>query len=249
MKRGTLFLVPAALGDLKVADPGGTALSGLVSASLPPATVRIVQGLTWFAVENAKSARAFLKAAGIQTPIQNLSITEIGHAPKASILVPLIAALCDGRDIGLLSESGCPAVADPGAQLVRLAHEAGLKVAPLIGPSSLLLALMASGLDGQRFAFGGYLPIKDPERSRAIRDLETRSRTLRETQFVIETPFRNVALFEALKSTLQSETRLALAIDLSLPGETIVMKTIAEWRRVAAPALDRRQAVFLFLAN
>lgn len=249
MKRGTLFLVPTAIGDLKGADAGGAGLAALVSATLPPATLRIVQALTSFAVENAKSARAFLKAAGILAPIQSVSITEIGHAPEPFILAPLISELSSGRDIGLLSESGCPAVADPGAQLVRLAHQAGIKVTPLIGPSALLLALMASGLEGQRFAFNGYLPVKDPERSRAIRDLEIRSRTARETQFAIETPFRNAALFEALKTCLQSGTRLALAIDLTLPGETIVMKTIAEWRRVATPALDKRQAVFLFLAD
>ena len=249
MMRGTLFLVPTAIGDLKSADAGGPGHAALVSATLPPATLRIVRTLTSFAVENAKSARAFLKAAGIQAPIQSVSITEIGHAPEPSILVPLIAEMDGGRDIGLLSESGCPAVADPGAQLVRLAHEAELKVAPLIGPSALLLAVMASGLDGQRFAFNGYLPVRDPDRASAILACEARSRTARETQLVIETPFRNAALFEALKASLHPRTRLALAIDLTLPGETIVMKTIGEWRRGAAPVLDKRQAVFLFLAS
>ena len=243
MTPGTLYLIPAAIGDLKGGDQ-----APLIQATIPPATLAILQGLSNFAVEDAKSARAFLKAAGIRLPMQEVSITEIGHAPRTEDLKPLIEALRAGRDIGVLSESGCPAVADPGAQLVRMAHEAALPVVPLVGPSSLLLALMASGLDGQRFAFSGYLPVKEPLRAKAIRDLEARSRAAKETQIAIETPFRNQVLFEALTTVLMPATRLALAIDLTLPSAANRMKSVAAWRREPAPLLARRQVVFLFLA-
>ena len=244
MTSGTLFLIPAAISDPKSPDHGA-----LVAATLPSATLTVILQLRTFAVENAKSARAFLKAAGTPFPMQSIAITEIGHAPDSAVLRPLIDALKAGSDVGLLSESGCPAVADPGALLVRLAHESGIRVVPLVGPSSLLLALMASGLDGQRFAFCGYLPVKPDERAGAIRELELRSRRGAETQIAIETPYRNAALFNALTGTLQPGTRLAVAIDLSLPTETILMKRISEWRKTAAPVLDRRQVVFLFLAS
>jgi 16S rRNA (cytidine1402-2'-O)-methyltransferase len=243
MTGGTLYLIPAAIGDPKGGDQ-----AALVNATIPAATLSVLQGLVTFAVEDAKSARAFLKAAGIRLPIQEVSITEIGHAPGSQDLKPLIETLCIGRDVGLLSESGCPAVADPGALLVRMAHEASINVVPLVGPSSLLLALMASGLEGQRFAFAGYIPVKDPHRARTIRDLEVRSRVAHETEIVIETPFRNQALFEALVTTLHPATRLALAVDLTLPSESNRIKTVAAGRREPAPMLAKRQAVFLFRA-
>lgn len=240
---GTLYLVPAPIGDPKGGDP-----AALAAATLPPATRAVLAGLPAFAAENAKTARAILKASGTERPIQEIAITEIGHAPQRAQLMPLIAALQAGTDLGLLSESGCPAVADPGAGLVRLAHEHGLRVVPLVGPSSLLLALMASGLDGQRFAFCGYLPVKSPAREQTIREHEARSRTHSETQVAIETPYRNQALFDALVATLRPATRLALAIDLTLPGERVMMRSIADWRQAAPPDLAKRQAVFLFLA-
>jgi 16S rRNA (cytidine1402-2'-O)-methyltransferase len=244
MSAGTLFLVPAA-----ITDPKGGDASPLVGATLPPSTLAVIANLRAFAVENAKSARAFLKAAGINVPIQALAISEIGHSPDAGALEPLVQLLKSGVDVGLLSESGCPAVADPGAQLVRLAHEADIRVVPLVGPSSLLLALMASGLEGQRFAFCGYLPVKPAERTAAIRELESRSRRAAETQIAIETPYRNAALFAALVSGLTPSSRLALAIDLTLPSESILMKRVSQWRQTDAPSLDKRQAVFLFLAG
>ncbi len=244
MTSGTLYLIPAAISDPKGSDQGA-----LVAATLPSGTLKVITQLRMFAVENAKSARAFLKSAGTPFPMQSIAITEIGHAPDRALLHPLIEALKAGTDLGLLSESGCPAVADPGAQLVRMAHESGIRVVPMVGPSSLLLALMASGLDGQRFAFCGYLPVKPDERTGAIRELEIRSRRGAETQIAIETPYRNAALFTALLGALQPGTRLAVAIDLTLPTETVLMKPISEWRKAPAPALDRRQAVFLFLAS
>lgn len=238
---GTLWLVPATLGD-----PKGR--SAEIAASLPPAVLDRLAQLRVFAVENAKAARAFLKAAGTPVPIAELTLHEIGHAPDAGILAVLVEKLCSGIDVGLIAEVGCPAVADPGALLVRMAHEADCTVAPLVGPSALLLALMASGLEGQRFAFAGYLPVKPGLRERAIADLETRSRRHAETQVVIETPFRNQALFGALVQRLAGDTRLAVACDLSLPSQWIAMHKIAAWRVRPPPALDRRPSVFLFLA-
>ncbi|MFN0164507.1 MAG: SAM-dependent methyltransferase [Burkholderiales bacterium] len=238
---GTLWLVPATLGD-----PKGRAAE--IGASLPPAVRERLGQLRVFAVENAKSARAFLKAAGVPLPISELTMHEIGHAPDAGVLVPIVDTLRSGVDVGLIAEAGCPAVADPGALLVRLAHEADCTVAPLVGPSALLLALMASGLEGQRFAFAGYLPVKSGLRERAIADLETRSRRHAETQIVIETPFRNEALFAALVASLGRDTRLAVACDLSLPSQWIAMRKVAAWRTLRPPTLDRRPSVFLFLA-
>jgi len=243
MSTGTLFLVPAA-----ISDPKGGDSAALVAATLPPTTLDATRRLRAFAVENAKSARAFLKAAGTPFPMQEIAITEIGHAPTADVLQPLVKLMESGTDLGLLSESGCPAVADPGAQLVRLAHESAIRVVPLVGPSSVLLALMASGLEGQRFAFCGYIPVKPDERASAIRNLEARSKRNAETQIAIETPYRNAALFGALVGALQPTTRLAVAVDLSLPAETILMKRVIDWRKSGPPALERRQAVFLFLA-
>lgn len=243
MTRGTLFLVPATISDPKGADS-----AHLIAATLPLATLEVARSLRVFAAENAKSARAFLKALGTPSPIQEIAITEIGHAPAATVLQPLVAVMRAGSDIGLLSESGCPAVADPGAQLVRMAHESAIRVVPLVGPSSLLLALMGAGLNGQRFAFCGYIPVKPDERAAAIRDLESRSRRNVETQIAIETPYRNAALFAALVGALQPATLLAVAVDLTLPTETILTKRVADWRKADAPSLDKRQAVFLFLA-
>jgi 16S rRNA (cytidine1402-2'-O)-methyltransferase len=240
---GTLYLVPVSL-----ADPKGADQATLVEGTLPPATRMVAAGLRLVAAENAKAARAFFKASGAAVPIQEIEIVEIGHAPLAADLAPLVNALLQGRDVGLLSEAGCPAVADPGAALVALAHQAEIRVVPLVGPSALLLALMASGLEGQRFAFVGYLPVKPAERAQAIRTCEARSRNQRETQIAIETPYRNHALYEALLAGLQPATRLTVALDLTLAAESVVTRTVAQWRKGTAPALDKRQAVFLFLA-
>jgi 16S rRNA (cytidine1402-2'-O)-methyltransferase len=244
MSTGTLYLVPVSL-----ADPKGADQATQVEATLPPATRMVAAGMRLVAAENAKSARAFFKANGTSVPIHDIEIVEIGHAPRAGDLAPLINALRDGRDVGLLSEAGCPAVADPGAALVALAHQAGIRVVPLVGPSALLLALMASGLEGQRFTFVGYLPVKPAERTQAIRACEARSRSQRETQIAIETPYRNQALYEAFLAGLQPATRLTVAIDLTQATETVITRAVSQWRQGASPALDKRQAVFLFLAG
>ena len=217
-----------------------TPLGGALEDSLAPATLRIVRSLRDFAVENAKGARAFLKAAGLDP--KALGITEIGSGND------LLLPLKEGRPLGLLSEAGCPAIADPGAQLVEAAHAGGFRVVPLVGPSSLALALMASGLEGQRFAFCGYLPREEAERKRRIQELERRSRAERETQIFIETPYRNEALLGALLEACRDDTRLCVAADLTLPSETITVRSIAQWRRTRS-TVGKRPAVFLLLAD
>jgi 16S rRNA (cytidine1402-2'-O)-methyltransferase len=233
---GALWLLPVALGDAPWEN------------YLPAATREAACRLTHFIAENAKTARAELKRIGHPLPLRELVIEQLPEAPTAADIDRLMAPLQQGRDLGLMSEAGCPAVADPGALLVRRAHQLGLVVKPLVGPSSLLLALMASGLDGQRFAFHGYLPAREPERSRRIGQLEKESAHQRQTQVFIETPYRNLPLFKALVAACNPGTRLCLATDLSLHGERIRTQSIAEWKAAAPPDLDKRPTVFLLLA-
>lgn len=227
--RPALYLVPAPLGG-----PAAEALSA--------AAAETVRSLRDFAVENAKSARAFLGALGMPCPIRELSIQEIA-GDAAALLAPLRA----GRPLGVLSEAGCPAVADPGAALVAAAHAEGFRVIPLVGPSALLLALMASGLEGQRFAFCGYLPREKQARADRIRALERRSRAERETQIFIETPYRNETLLTALLECCDPATRLCVAADLTLPTEEIITRDVVQWRRQQA-SIGRRPTVFLLQA-
>jgi 16S rRNA (cytidine1402-2'-O)-methyltransferase len=233
---GTLYLIPVPLGPTPP------------EISLPPQVLATLRPLTHFIVEQAKTARAFLKVAGTELPLQELALEELNEHTKASQLTQLLAPLRAGHDVGLLSEAGCPAVADPGANLVALAQRENIRVVPLIGPSSLLLALMASGLNGQRFAFHGYLPAKELERRKALNDLETESRKHHQTQLFIETPYRNRALFDAMLHSCLPSTRLCLATDLTLPGESIRTRTIAQWKKETPPEIERRPTVFLILA-
>ncbi len=216
-----------------------TPLGGAPQDALPAPALQTIRGLRDFVVENAKSARAFLGALGL--PVRELGIVPIDE--KRDLLGPLR----EGRALGLLSEAGCPAIADPGAQLVEAAQRAGFRVVPLIGPSSITLALMASGLEGQRFAFCGYLPREAGQRAQRIRQLEQRSRRERETEIFIETPYRNDALFSALLEVCAPATRLCVAADLTLDTESIRTRSIAEWRR-SKGAIGKRPAVFLLLA-
>lgn len=236
MTTGTLYLIPVPLGPT---PPTG---------SLPPGVLETIRPLTHFVVEQAKTARAFLKAAGTDSPLQELQLQELNEHTRPEALDALLAPLRAGHDVGLLSEAGCPAVADPGANLVARAQQENIRVAPLIGPSSLLLALMASGLNGQRFAFQGYLPAKEAERIKALRELEAESRKRRQTQLFIETPYRNRAMFDAVLQHCQPATRLTVATDLTLPGESVRTRTIAEWKKLPPPDLERRPTVFLILA-
>jgi len=237
MQRGSLFLVPASLGESKP------------DAVLPEEVQRIARSLRYFVVENAKSARAELRRIGITHPIRDIDIRELPREPSQVDLDALLAPLFSGESAGLMSEAGVPAVADPGALLVRAAHSKGIRVVPLVGPSSLLLALMASGLNGQCFAFNGYLPVRNPERSKRIAELEKESRRERRTQIFIETPYRNAGLFAALLETCRSDTRLCVASDLTTNHESIATKTIEAWRTGPVPLLDKRPTVFLLLAG
>ncbi|MGH8688038.1 MAG: SAM-dependent methyltransferase [Burkholderiales bacterium] len=224
-----LYLIPSSIG----AAP---------EASLPLAALDTVRTLRDFAAENAKSARAFLGAVGMPCPLRELNIHPIDDRATA-----LLEPLRHGRPLGVLSEAGCPGVADPGQALVAAAHAAGYRVIALAGPSALLLALMASGLEGQRFAFCGYLPREAGARRDRVLALERRSREARETQIFIETPYRNDVLLDALLAHCAPQSRLCVAADLMRPGESIATRSVAEWRRARAP-IGRRPAVFLLLA-
>ncbi len=232
-KPGTLYLLPVPLGATR---------SPL--ADLPPATVEAVRGIDCFIVEQAKSARAVLGRLPLARPLQELELLELDTNTPADRLPTLLAPLLAGRDAALLSEAGCPAVADPGAALVALAHRAGVPVVPLIGPSALLLALMASGMSGQSFAFAGYLPVDAAQRQARIRALETRARREGQTQLFIETPYRNQSLLAALLETLAGDTLLGVASELTLPDEAIRVATVEAWR-TAPPAVARAPAMFL----
>ncbi len=234
---GTLWLLPVALGE------------GPWQNYLPAASREAACRLTRFVAENARTARAELKRIGHPVPLRELAIEQLPALPSATDIERLLAPLYEGYDMGLMSEAGCPAVADPGALLVRRAHESGLAVKPLVGPSSLLLALMASGLDGQRFAFHGYLPAREPERSHRIAEIEKESARLQQTQIFIETPYRNRTLFSALLLACRPKTRLCLATDLTLGGETVTTRRVAEWRASAPPDVEKRPTVFLLLAD
>lgn len=234
---GTLYLIPVALGNVHW------------SLFLPGAVREQACRLTHYVVENAKTARAELKRMEHPTPLRNIAIEELPERPTAADLERLLVPVRAGHDLGLMSEAGCPGVADPGALLVRRAHELGIEVRPLVGPSSLLLALMASGLDGQRFAFHGYLPAREPERSQRIAELERESLRYSQTQLFIETPYRNYPLFQALLQACHGSTRLCLATDVTLPSESISTRTVSQWQSTPPPDLERRPTVFLLLAE
>lgn len=240
---GTLFLIPNTLGKRDEFDP--------VMDVIPAGVQQIAARLDYLVAENAKTARAFLKKLGETAPlahaIQQIEIRELNVNTKASALDALLDPIAAGRDGGLLSEAGVPAVADPGADLVRLAHSRGVTVRPLVGPSSILLAVMGSGLNGQSFAFNGYLPLDAAERARRLRELEQHSRKTKQTQVWIETPYRNGALLDALRQHCSGTTLLSIAIDLTLPTETIVTLPISAWRPDRL-ALQKRPAIFSLLA-
>jgi len=234
MEKGQLYLIPVDLVPGNTGDWIGTQLK------------TVVQALRFFVVEHPKSARQFLKALNLSLPELTLEVLD-EHSGTEDVQ-RFVHKLEAGVDLGLLSEAGCPAIADPGAALVEAAHHAGFRVVPLVGPSSITLALMASGLEGQRFAFCGYLPREKSDRDQRIRALEKRSRSERETEIFIETPYRNEALFAALMECCNESTGLCVAADLTLPSESVVTKTVGDWRREKRQ-IGRRPAVFLLLAD
>lgn len=237
MKPGTLYLIPTPLGD-----------DSQLADSLPTPALESIRHLDYFIVEHAKTARCFLSQAKTDKPLQQLELAELSEHTPAAALAGLLAPLLAGRDAGLLSEAGCPGVADPGANLVELAHRHQVPVQPLIGPSSLLLGLMASGLNGQCFAFHGYLPVEDAARNKSIQNLEAESQRKKQTQLFIETPYRNQKMLAALLNTCRPNTRLCVACDLTLSTQMIVTRSISDWKRLPQPDLNRRPTVFLLLA-
>lgn len=235
MSKGRLYLIPSPLGEY---DPAKV---------IPAGTLDVLMGLKTFVVEETRTARRYLSAAGLKGHIGELEFHELNEhttAAGAEALLPLF----DNGDVGLISEAGLPAVADPGAALVALCHRHGISVVPLVGPSSLMLALMASGLDGQSFAFRGYLPAKTDERRAAIRRCEKDSAALRQTQIFIETPYRNDSLLKDLLEQLSPSTRLCIAADITTPDETIRTDSVASWRK-NNPQIGKRPCVFLLLAK
>ena len=233
---GNLYLIPVPLGDSPL------------ELCLPAAAAACARTLRHFVAENAKSARAFLKSLPTDTPIQQIDIHELNEHTKSSELPRLLAPLLEGVDVGLISEAGCPAVADPGANLVALAHQNGVRVIPFVGPCSLLLALMGSGLSGQNFAFHGYLPAKEDARKITLATLEKDSLQHQRTQIFIETPYRNGQMFNTLLHVCRPSTRLCLATNLTTALEHIETHSIAAWRGQKTPEIDKQATVFLFQA-
>ncbi len=236
MTVGTLYLVPNLLGAVAPTDV------------LPARTIAVARTLSDWVVETPKAARAFLKTLEMPRPLAELSLRELGATPESARLAALLAPTRAGRDIGVLSDAGCPGVADPGAALVAAAHSAQVRVVPLVGPSALLLALMASGMNGQSFAFQGYLPVKPEARAIALRRLEVESRSSARAQIFIETPYRNVALLDTMVATLAPATRVCVAVDLTLPAESVSMRPIRDWRGRDFSAYARRPAIFVLQA-
>ncbi|WP_232468002.1 SAM-dependent methyltransferase [Bordetella genomosp. 13] len=232
-----LHLIPVGLGDAPL-------------ERWLPAEVRALAGrLDTYIAENAKTARAFLKLVGTARPLQEITIHTLAPDTDTAQITRWLAPLRRGIDIGLVSEAGCPAVADPGAKVVAEAHRQGLAVRPWVGPSSLLLGLMASGLDGQRFAFHGYAPVDPAERTRQLRAWEQHSARQNQTQMLIETPYRNAAMHKALLGALRGDTRLCVARSLTTADEWVQTRTVAEWQHQPAPDLDKKPTLFLFLAR
>lgn len=235
MKYGTLYLIPVTLGGDKL------------SAVLPTQVLDITRQLDTFVVENEKSARQFLSLVKTTKPVRELTMLTLNEHTSEKEMPALLAPLIQGQDVGLISEAGCPGIADPGADLVKLAHQKGVKVIPMVGPSSILLALMASGMNGQHFTFLGYLPAEKSSRIQKIREIEKRSQQQAETQIFIETPYRNQHLLQDILDTCRNETRLGLACNISLENEFIQSRPIAEWKKLTLPDLHKQPTVFLLL--
>jgi 16S rRNA (cytidine1402-2'-O)-methyltransferase len=232
---GKLILIPAAISD------------GTQDNVVPAQVRRHLLEIADFLAEDVRTARRYLSSLKVYETIERLSFSVLDKSTKEAELQELFRPVFEGRNLGVLSESGCPGVADPGAIAVRFAHQQNIKVIPLVGPSAILLSLMASGLNGQHFAFHGYLPVRPPEATKAIRDFEKESRMKSQTQIFIETPYRNNALFANLLKTLQPETLLCLAVDVTGEQEFIKTQFVRQWR-LEPLELPRMPAVFLFLA-
>jgi len=232
MKKGKLYLIPTPLGENAV-------------HTIPNYVIKRLHKIDVFIAERAKTARAFIKTTKPVKPFSELEFFELNKRTQDSEIPSFLKACAEGKDIGLLSEAGCPGVADPGAVVVKLAHEQGIEVVPLVGPSSILLALMASGMNGQSFAFLGYLPVKKGELDKALKRLEQNAQRFKQTQIFIETPYRNGNLVETALKYLSPQTQFCVAADISLETEYIKSQSISKWRKDTIPDLHKRPAIFL----
>lgn len=235
MTRGKLYLIPNIIAD------------GTQNDVILPGVQEIIKGLRYFLAEDARTARRFFGSLKVFTNLEEIHFDQLNKDTPDKDLAELLEPLLRGLDMGIISEAGCPGIADPGALAVAYAHAHHIKVIPLVGPSSLLLALMASGLNGQHFAFHGYLPIDQKEASKAIKEFERESRQRNQTQIFIETPYRNARLLETLLNHLHHETRLCVAVNLTAPDSQIISQSVREWK-AAKESLPKEPAVFLFLA-
>lgn len=233
---GYLYLIPSTLGENEPLEV------------LPISIKRAIEEIDFYIVENEKTARRFIKKVSPRKSQPELEIEVINKYTDPGSLPSLLNPCLEGFNVGVLSEAGCPGIADPGAEVVRLAHEMNIRVVPLVGPSSIFLALMASGMNGQSFAFNGYLPIDTPARKKAIRNLEKHSRNTEQAQIFIETPYRNDKLLEEFLRTLSGDTRLCIAVDLTLPTELVMTQSVADWKQQKLPDLHKRPAIFIIQA-
>lgn len=233
--KGTLYLIPSPLGEN---DP---------SEVIPAPVLESLKGFRTFVVEEVRTARRYLSRAGLKGQIGELSFHELNEHTDAATVESYLKLFDDGKDVALISEAGLPAVADPGAQLVALAHRHGIKVVPAVGPSSLMLALMASGLNGQSFAFCGYIPAKTDERRSRLKTLEKVSAQLRQTQILIETPYRNDSLFADILSVCGGSTKVCVAANITMQDAYIMTKKVSEWKKEGL-VIGKRPCVFLLLS-
>lgn len=233
--QGQILLIPITLGDSELHHV------------IPADVQTITKNIKHYIVENERTARRFLKKTDKSVVIEDITFYLMDKHTKDEEYIKYFAPIFDGNDVGVMSEAGCPGIADPGAEVVRIAHQKGIRVIPYVGPSSILLALISSGMNGQNFAFNGYLPIDQSDRSNALRSLEARSKKERQTQIFIETPFRNNKFLEELTKTCMPTTRLCVACDITLDTEFIRTQTIADWKK-KLPDLNKRPAIFLIQA-
>lgn len=232
-KKGILYLIPTTLGD-----------TAETMDVLPVKVNQVINTIDEYIVENEKSARHFLKKMGIKKTLQEIILHPLNQHTAPGEISGYLNSIAEGKNIGVISEAGCPGVADPGAEVVKLAHEKNITVVPLVGPSSILLSLMASGFNGQNFAFNGYLPKERGERIKKIKELENLALKRNQTQLFIETPYRNMHLLEDLLANCSSQVKLCIACDVTLETEFIKTKTISEWKK-QLPDLNKRPAIFL----
>lgn len=230
-----LYLIPVTLGDTPI------------DQVLPAYNRDVIKGIRHFIVEEIRTARRFLRKVDREFPIDDSTFYEMGKHADAHRFAEYLTPLQQGLPVGVISEAGCPAVADPGADVVAIAQQKGLRVIPLVGPSSMIMAVMASGLNGQSFAFNGYLPVDPSDRAKRLKLLESRAQTEHQTQLFIETPYRNHKMFQSLLSALRPSTRMCIAAGITTPDEWIRTYTIKQWKQQTLPDLSKTPAIFLIL--